>query len=164
MTSVMYKGYTVFRDGRIIGVKGYLLKQGISSNGYYTIVTCYNGVKESELVHRIVAICFLSNEKSKRTVNHKNGIKTDNRVENLEWASDKENIRHAFKSGLCTNTAKSLQKRMSKEVINTSTGLKYSSAKIAAEKIGMNENTLRSMLCGIKKNKTSFKYSSNESI
>lgn len=51
-------------------------------------------------VHRIVAICFVDNPLSKECVNHINGIRDDNRCENLEWVTNKENVRHAWKIGL----------------------------------------------------------------
>lgn len=76
-------------------------KNVLSNHGYYTIgLTNSNGKCKSHYIHRLVAEAYIPNPRKLKTVNHKNGIKTDNRVANLEWCSMKDNLRHAFRTGL----------------------------------------------------------------
>src|SRR4051794_10511209 len=68
--------------------------------GYFRIDLWKNSKRTPKKIHRIVAETFLPNPLHKREVNHKNGIKADNRVENLEWATSSENKLHAYRLGL----------------------------------------------------------------
>lgn len=77
-----------------------ILKPSNRGNGYLFVVLCINKIKTNYLVHRLVCESFLPNPENKRTVNHKNGIKTDNRLDNLEWATHHENNKHAHDNGL----------------------------------------------------------------
>lgn len=67
---------------------------------YYGFNICKNGKKKKIHFHRLVAQAFLPNPNNKKEVNHINGDKLDNRVENLEWVTRQENAKHAYDTGL----------------------------------------------------------------
>ncbi len=75
--------------------KSKVLKPGYR-RGYAYCVLCKGGVPKKLSCHRVVAKTFIPNPKKKKTVNHKNGIKSDNRICNLEWSTASENNFHAF--------------------------------------------------------------------
>jgi DNA-binding CsgD family transcriptional regulator len=76
------------------------IKPWLNKNGYLMIDLVKNKKVTKFLCHRLIAECFIENKNNKPQVNHINGIKTDNRVENLEWCTVSENRLHAFKTNL----------------------------------------------------------------
>jgi hypothetical protein len=78
---------------------GKILTLSISHRGYVMVSLRIN-IQKSFSIHRLVAQAFIQNTENKSEVNHINGIKTDNRVENLEWATRSENQFHAYRTGL----------------------------------------------------------------
>lgn len=87
--------YCATTTGDIIGPKG-ILQKHTNKHGYQEI----NIKDKSFLVHRLVAETFLPNPDNLPVVNHINGIKNDNRVENLEWCTQQYNLQHAWDTGL----------------------------------------------------------------
>ena len=78
----------------------HVYKQQVTKTGYIYVNTRYRGSLCYQLVHRLVAIAFIPNPENKPQVNHKDGIKANNYLTNLEWATQSENIKHAFSNGL----------------------------------------------------------------
>lgn len=78
------------------------LKPGKSPDGYLkTMILDDNGKYRSWTIHLFVVMAFLGEKPKGKEINHINGIKTDNRLENLEYCTRSQNIIHAFKLGLC---------------------------------------------------------------
>lgn len=86
-------------------IKGHILTQRDNSNGYLRCNLNVNGKRKSYLVHRLVADLFIPNPNNKPFINHIDGNKHNNLVDNLEWCTRSENEKHAWKFGLKRDTA-----------------------------------------------------------
>jgi hypothetical protein len=94
-----------------------ILTQSKSQNGYYRLCLKLNSTKGYFTIHRLVAVSFIPNHENKPQVNHINGIKTDNRVENLEWCTAKENIAHSYENGLSAIGVKKKLSKLNDEIV-----------------------------------------------
>jgi len=93
-----FEDYQVDTNGIIYGKNGNPLKPSRNKHGqgYCIVQLRKNGKTYGQAVHIIVAKTFIDNPENKKQVNHINGNKADNRVENLEWNTQSENMQHAF--------------------------------------------------------------------
>lgn len=80
--------------------KGRILKQSKTTTGYWKVELSKDGEKKSKKVHRLVAESFIPLSKGKPLINHKDGNPLNNKVENLEWCNQSENMKHAYETGL----------------------------------------------------------------
>ena len=101
-----FDGYEVSNFGRVRRLHKTtpprILQPSLDKYGYLYVNLWHKCNSRKCKVHRLVAVAFIPNPESKPEVNHRNGIKTDNHVENLEWATARENTRHAIDTGLLT--------------------------------------------------------------
>lgn len=136
-------GYMISDLGRLRNPRGAPIK-GYTGKKKKSYVRIGIGNEHYQL-HILIAKTFLPNFYGKPHVNHRNGIKTDCKVYNLEWVTRSENVRHALDTGLNPNAKKV-------EFVNNGVTTVYKSAHEAADKLGVNLNTV-SLLCkGTQKN------------
>lgn len=85
------------RVGNNVNKNSKIMATKIDTYGYVNVGFCKNNKKYTKRVHRLVAKAFIKNTQKKKTVNHINGVKDDNRLVNLEWNTQSENMKHSYK-------------------------------------------------------------------
>jgi hypothetical protein len=146
--------YTISIDGTLRNTKTNKVRTWVKSkNGYMRTQIWVNNKPLNISQHRVMAHYFINNPENKLQVNHINGIKHDNRIENLEWVTQSENAIHSFKNGLQLPTRPHMKK-----IIDTKTGNIYDSITDCANAIGLNRSYLNCMLRGKLPNNTTLQY------
>jgi hypothetical protein len=124
-----------------------ILRNGKSALGYSYVILSKNGNKKHHTIHRLVAVAFIKNLKNKPCVNHMNGVKADNTVENLEWCTHSENQLHAFEIGL--RNGDKFRKKV--KIIKNNRILEFDSISEAADFICCNHSDVSCVLTGRQK-------------
>ena len=156
-----YENYMACEDGFIYS-KNYnrtgrmkKLKSSPIGSGYLAVNLSKNNKKKTITIHSLVMIVFKGKKKGGYEVNHKNGIKTDNRLFNLEYCTRSENIKHAYDTGLSKRGEKHYRSNLTKnKVIEIKIFIKntpkfYGMYKILSEKYNINYSTIINIIHGV---------------
>lgn len=162
-----FDGYQISSFGQVKSIKknwkviggDKALKTSVTRKGGYVVINIMNNhnQRKYKTIHSMVALQFIPNPDNKPQVNHKDGIKTNNFVSNLEWNTPLENIQHAIKNGLF-NTASSV-KNVTQLTLDDKPIKTHASMGAAALSVGGNEK-LQSNITAVCKGrrKTAFGY------
>ena len=114
--------YSITKGGEIYSHRfGKYLVGDVNNGGYRRVILCKDKKRKRFFIHRLVAEHFIPNPDNKRTVNHKDGNKLNNCVENLEWATDSEQHLHSWNMGLekvTKNFIQEVNRKIPKEEID----------------------------------------------
>lgn len=129
-----------------------ILKQRDNGNGYLTVLLCKNGKYNHLYIHRLAAQAFIPNPDNLPQVNHINEIKTDNRVDNLEYCDTKYNCNYG------TRTERIVEKQMSRPILCVELNKLFSSIKDAARWFNKENGHCNIILCLKGKQNTAYGY------
>ena len=142
------------------------IKKSKDRKWYYYINISINGNVKVFRVHRLVAMAFIPNPLNKNEINHIDGNKTNNNVNNLEWATHKENMKHAFDNDLISkndldNMLKLAIKKTSKPIYQIKNDIivnEFESLASASRETNINSAHICNVLKGIRKSAGGFQW------
>lgn len=155
---------TVHRDGKVVRYEGKMLTPHNGDRGYKFVNLSKNGIVNLANVHRLVAETFLPKDDGKNVVNHKDGNKHNNTVENLEWVTYSENSKHAVRNGLLDmepfiaagSTAR--KKKIAQIDASGKTIKVFDSAAEAARQLGLSKGNISSCANGVRKTSGGYRW------
>jgi hypothetical protein len=150
-----YEHYKVSTHGRVMNYEDGKIKiQYLSDKGYPRVRLYDKGKNKDPYVHRLVAVAFIKNPLGKPQINHMDGVKTNNRVENLRWCTNRENFEHAIENGLFRDDVSGedhhrtkLTNKQALEIRNAIINTAFK-RKMLAKKYGVSESVIKDIRYG----------------
>lgn len=133
----LYREWYSGKEGCTLRSKEECIISQQNSRGYKRIVLTRGGVQKFKSVHRVVAMAFIPNPEGLPEINHKNGVKSDNQVENFEWVTASTNQLHALELGLKISQKRGEHSGARKISCDT-LGISFNCIKDAADTLGVN--------------------------
>lgn len=138
------------KAGVIKPTKGKLLSLTLKNNYYISVMLCVKDQRKRFHVHRLVADAFVKKIPGKNLVNHINGVKDDNRFENLEWVDYSENAQHAIKTKLTPIGEESTSSKLTEKKVKAIRRLfrinPFFNRKRIAQKLGVGDTTIHKII------------------
>lgn len=137
-------GYYVTKDGKFLNKNNKILKTQISNSGY----VCINIKNKGYFLHRALCCEYVKQIDGKNYVNHKDGNKLNNSIDNLEWVTKGENLKHAYNKGLKKSMPLHYKGKFgsehnrSKKVIRLDTKEEFCSMTEASKKLGISVSSV----------------------
>lgn len=146
----------LYKDGRKFNYKSILLKAGKDQRGYLQVGFNKNGANSTHRIHRLVAENFIPNHSINKEVNHIDGVKENNKLDNLEWVTSSENTKKGYELGLFEKARKTARERWKGNTLqakhvdvfdkNEGVWITFKSARDASRKFSRSENYFTQLL------------------
>jgi len=152
-----FPNYSISNDGEIMNNKtGRVLAGGYDQDGYRQVILCDKGRRRNCKIHREVALTFIPNPNNHPIINHKDGVKSNNKIDNLEWCTISHNTKHAYKLGFLNQKGERNNACANSDAVVKMVVEGYDGGSIAkyAKKLGMNYGSVYAYIKGIRRSST----------
>ena len=136
--------YKISNLGNVLSVRSNKIRKlCLGSREYYCCELCVGGKRFNEMVHNLVAEAFVGNPYGKPFVNHINGVKTDNTYTNLEWVTQSENVKHAYKTGLAPRHSSIQNQPNQVNIVDVINNKEYVSIRACSRELGLDRKCIK---------------------